>query len=167
MVWSFTILETESTTREVEQWAFFGAGVDTTAKSLVLANNTPQQSFYKRYFNDIAPNTGLFEMIVCVLTTCHLVLQMQSHVISFYGVTSRIRFVFLLFPQVSRNWRYESEPTLKPSPLTCYKQFGTNLIIVSMHSKTPDPEILFMSNEYWYWLSVCRIMSLDTTGSSA
>ena len=37
--------------------------------------------------------------------TIHLVLQMQPHVISFYGVTSRIRFMFLLFPQVSRNWR--------------------------------------------------------------
>jgi len=47
--------------------------------------------------------TGLFEMIVGVLTTCHLVLQMQPLVISFYGVTSRIRFMFLLFPQVSRN----------------------------------------------------------------
>ena len=78
------------------------------------------------------PNTGLFEMIVGVLTTCHLVLQMQPHVISFYGVTPRIRFMFLLFPQVSRNWRYESEPPLKPSPLTCYKQFGTNSIIVLM-----------------------------------
>ena len=33
---------------------------------------------------------------------------------------------------VSRNWRYESEPPLKPSPLTCYKQFGTNSIIVLM-----------------------------------
>jgi len=63
---------------------------------------------------------------------CHLVLQMQPHVISFYGVRSRIRFMFLLFPQVSRNWRYESEPPLKPSPLTCYKQFGTNSIIVLM-----------------------------------
>ena len=63
-------------------------------------------------------NTELFEMIVGVLTTCHLVLQMQPHVISFYGVTSRIRFMFLLFPQVSRNWGYESEPPLKPSPLT-------------------------------------------------
>ena len=52
---------------------------------------------------------------------CHLVLQMQPHVISFYGVTSRIRFMFLLFPQVSRNWWYESEPPLKPSPLTCYR----------------------------------------------
>ena len=50
--------------------------------------------------------TVLFEMIVVVLTTCHkqyLVLQMQPHVISFYGVTSRIRFMSLLFPQVSRN----------------------------------------------------------------
>ena len=48
-------------------------------------------------------NTVLFEMIVGVLTTCHLVLQTQPHVISFCGVTSRIRFMFLLFPQVSRN----------------------------------------------------------------
>ena len=47
--------------------------------------------------------TGLFEMIVGVLTTCHLILQMQLNVISFYGITSRIRFKFLLFPQVSRN----------------------------------------------------------------
>ena len=29
---------------------------------------------------------------------CHLVLQMQPHVISFYGVTSRIGFTFLFFP---------------------------------------------------------------------
>ena len=42
-------------------------------------------------------------MIVGVLTTCQLILQMQPHVISFYGITSRIRFVFLLFPQVSRD----------------------------------------------------------------
>ena len=62
----------------------------------------------------------------------HLVLQMQPRVISFYGFTSRIRFMFLLFPQVSRNWRYESEPPLKPSPLTCYKQYGTNSIIALM-----------------------------------
>jgi len=47
--------------------------------------------------------TGLFEVIVGVLTTYHVVLQMQPHVISFYGVTSRIRFMFLLFPQVFRN----------------------------------------------------------------
>jgi len=77
-------------------------------------------------------STGSFEMTVGVLTTCHLVLQMQPHVISFYGVMSRIRFMFLLFPQVSRNWRYESELPLKPSPLTCYKQFGMNSIIMLM-----------------------------------
>jgi len=74
-------------------------------------------------------NTGLLKMINGVI---HSTLQMQPRVISFCGVTSRIRFMFLLFPQVSRNWRYESEPPLKPSPLTCYKQFGTNSIIVLM-----------------------------------
>ena len=62
----------------------------------------------------------------------HLVLQMQPHVIYFYGFTSRIRFRFLLFPQVSRNWRYESERLLKPLPLTCYKKFGTNSFVVLM-----------------------------------
>ena len=31
-------------------------------------------------------------MTIGVLTTCHLVLQIQPHVISCYGVTSRIRF---------------------------------------------------------------------------
>ena len=34
---------------------------------------------------------------------------------------------------LSRNWRYESESPLKPSLLTCcYKQFGTNSIIMLM-----------------------------------
>ena len=51
---------------------------------------------------------------------------------SFHGVMSRIRFMFLLFPQVSRNWRYESEQPSKPSTLTCYRQFGTNSIIMLM-----------------------------------
>jgi len=44
--------------------------------------------------------------------TMHLVLQMQPHVISLYGVTSRIRFMFLLFPQVSG----------KLKVVTCYKE---------------------------------------------
>jgi len=35
-------------------------------------------------------------------------LQMQPYLISFYEVTSRIRFMLLLFPQVFRNWRYKS-----------------------------------------------------------
>jgi hypothetical protein len=47
--------------------------------------------------------TGLFEMIVGVLTTCHLVLQTQPYVISFYGVMSRIRFMLLLFPKYPGN----------------------------------------------------------------
>ena len=34
--------------------------------------------------------------------------------------------------QVSRNWRYESEPPFKPSPLTRYRQFGISSIIVLM-----------------------------------
>jgi len=34
-------------------------------------------------------------MIVGVLTTYHLVLQMQPHVISFYGVTLRIKFTYV------------------------------------------------------------------------
>jgi len=58
----------------------------------------------------------------------HNTLQIQPHLISFYGITSRIRLMFLLFREVSRNWRYESEPPLKPLPLTC----GTNSIIVLM-----------------------------------
>jgi len=33
----------------------------------------------------------------------HNILQMQPHVIYSYGVKSRIRFMFLLFPQVSPN----------------------------------------------------------------
>jgi len=36
------------------------------------------------------------------------------------GLRQWIRFTFLLFPEVSRNCMYESEPPLKPSPLTCY-----------------------------------------------
>ena len=37
--------------------------------------------------------------------TIHLILHMQPRVISFHGVTSRIRFMFLLFQQLSRNRR--------------------------------------------------------------
>ena len=73
-------------------------------------------------------NTGLFEMIVGVLTTCHMQHTWDRSICIF--LFNRTSFMFLLFPQVSRNWKYESEPPLKPSPLTCYKQFGTNSIIV-------------------------------------
>ena len=90
---------------------------------------------------------GYSKWLSGVLTTCHLVLQMQPHVISFYGVTSMIRFMFRLFPQVSQNWRYESEPPLKPSPLTCYKQFGTNSIIV----------LMFVESQRVYIWSTCKV----------
>ena len=88
-----------------------------------------------RYFRETSGPSeiqGYSKRLSVVLTTCHFFLQMQPHVIYFYWVTSTIRFIFLLFPQVFRNWWYESEPPLKPSPLTCYKQFGTNSIIVLM-----------------------------------
>jgi len=52
-------------------------------------------------------------MIVGVLTTCHLILQKQPHVISFYGVASRIRFMFLFFPQVSRNWKVRNRTAIE------------------------------------------------------
>ena len=45
-------------------------------------------------------NIGLLKMIVGVV---HNTIQMQPHTIAFYGVTSRMRFMFLLFPQVTRN----------------------------------------------------------------
>jgi len=53
----------------------------------------------------------------------HLVLQMQPHVIFFYGVTSMIRFMFLLFPQIS-------------GTDGCYMlhTVGTNSIIVLMYN---------------------------------
>ena len=125
--------------------------------------------------SNCADIAGLFEMIVRVLTNANLVLQMQPRVISLYVVTSRIRFMFLLFPQASRNWRYESEPPLKLSPLTCYKQFGTNSIIVLMfvesqrvhiqntckvHNKTWSVVLLnkkkhlLLSQAYYVWQAV-------------
>jgi len=53
--------------------------------------------------------------------TIHLFLQMQPHVISFYGVKSRIRFMFLLFPQVSRNWRLQhATKSLERTRLPCW-----------------------------------------------
>ena len=48
---------------------------------------------------------------------------------------------------VSRNWRYESEPPLKPSPLTCYRQFGTNSIIV----------LMFVESQRVHIYSTCKV----------
>jgi len=72
-------------------------------------------------------------MIVAVSTTCHTLRSPGATPCDFfYGVTLRIRFMFLLFPQVSWKWRYESEPPFEPSPLTGYRQFGTNSVIMLM-----------------------------------
>jgi len=79
----------------------------------------------------ISVYTGLFKMIVRVQlsngnsapnsgTNHHLTIPLEGGMHSFKRQGAC----------VSRNWRYESEPPLKPSPLTCYKQFGTNSIIV-------------------------------------
>jgi len=75
-------------------------------------------------------------MIVGVLTTCHLVLQMHLHVISFYGVTSRIRFVFLLFPQV--------RPELKVRNRTAIETITADMLQT-------------VWNELDYRVDVCRI----------
>jgi len=73
-------------------------------------------------FNKMAANGS--EKAFCVLTfhECRSVTIVQW----------QFRTEFRKQPQVSRSWMYESEPPLKPSPLTCYKQFGTNSIIVLM-----------------------------------
>ena len=42
--------------------------------------------------------SGVGPMMIRCYSPGHLVLQMQPHVISFLGVTSRIGFMFLLFP---------------------------------------------------------------------
>ena len=75
-------------------------------------------------------------MIVGVLTTCHLVLQMQSHVVSFYGVTSRIRFMFLLFPP--------SIPELKVRVRTAIETITADMLQT-------------VWNELDYRVDVCRI----------
>ena len=77
--------------------------------------------------------SALFEIIVGVLTTCHTQYTWDSNICNFlFNRTTLQVFVTYLFLQVSRNWRYESEPPLKPSQPTCYRQFGTNSIIMLM-----------------------------------
>jgi len=77
-------------------------------------------------------------MIVGVLTTGHLVLQMQPHVISFYGVTSRIRFMFLPFPHVS--------PEMKVRNRTAVDTITADMLQT-------------VWNELDYRVDVCRITS--------
>jgi len=75
-------------------------------------------------------------MIVGVLRTCHLVLQMQPHVISFYGVTSRIRYV----PPLPA-----STPELKVRIRTAIETITADML------KT-------LWNELDYRVDVCRIL---------
>jgi len=65
----------------------------------------------------------------------NLVLQMQPHVISFYGVTSRIRFMFLVFPA--------SIPELK--------------VRIRTATETIITDIRTVWNELDYRVFVCRI----------
>jgi len=84
-------------------------------------------------------DTGLFKMIVGVQLSSgnstpnsgnnhHLTIPFEGGMHSFK----------IQGECVSRNWRYESEPPLKPSPLTCYKQSGTNssIVLMSVESQT-------------------------------
>jgi len=58
----------------------------------------------------------------------YIVAPMDQEILKvfFYNLWSAVVMHF------SWNWRYESEPSLKPSLLTCYKQFGMNSIFVLM-----------------------------------
>jgi len=80
--------------------------------------------------------TGLFEMIVRVLTTCHLVLQMQPHMISFYGVYVKDQVYGPLLPA--------SIPELKVRIRT-----ATETITAGM--------LQTVGNELDYRVDVCRI----------
>jgi len=75
-------------------------------------------------------------MIIGVLSTCQIVLQMQSNVISFYGVASRIRFMFLLFPS--------SIPELKVQIRTAIETITADMLQT-------------VWNELDYRVDVCRI----------
>ena len=89
---------------------------------------------YTLHFSLSSLHTNKWLLIYRVIRNDCLGFNNCRHILQiyFYVVKSRIRFMLLLFPQVSRNWRYESETPLKPSPLTCYKHFGTNSIIALM-----------------------------------
>ena len=83
-------------------------------------------------------NTGLFEMIAGVLT-CHTQYTWDRSICIFlFNRTTLQVFVTYLagalyvHPLWFYKHQHESEPSLKPSPLTCYKRFGTNSIIVSV-----------------------------------
>jgi len=104
-------------------------------------------SLIKRRLNP-APYTGLFKMTVGVKQSSgysapnsgnnhHLAIPFEGGMHSFNRQGAC----------VCRNWRYESEPPLKPSPLTCYKQFGTNSIIV----------LMFVESQRLHIQSTCKV----------
>ena len=85
-------------------------------------------------------NTGLFEMIVGVLTTSHTQHTWERSIcIFFYLIEQHSKFLLTYLIgalYIHPLWFYESEPPLKPSPLTSYKQFGTNSVIVLMFAES-------------------------------
>ena len=142
---------TEQTTNYIARYILLPMGTCIWHK--IAYGNKLNEGLYLFYFNLLlaAPvsgifclpfiykYTGLFEMIVGVLTTCHTQYNGDRSIcIFFYLIEQHSKFlshilqVLYTWPFVSRNWRYESEAPMKPSLLTCYKQFGTNSIIVLM-----------------------------------
>jgi hypothetical protein len=74
---------------------FYASKIAKSAEPIYIQRNPSDQAW------SLAGYTGSLKMIVGGFN--NLSYTMQPHVISIYGVTSRIRFKFLLFPQVSRN----------------------------------------------------------------
>jgi len=78
----------------------------------------------------------MFVRVIRCYSPSHFVLQMQTHVISFCGVTSRIRFMFLLFPS--------SIPELKVRIRTAIETITADMLQT-------------VWNELEYRVDVCRI----------
>jgi len=84
-----------------------------------------------RNFQSTNNCTGLFEMIVRVLTTCHTEYTWDRSICIFLfnRTTFQVFVTYLIGALYMHPLWYKSEPLLKPSSLTCYKQFGMNSII--------------------------------------
>ena len=104
--------------------------------------------------------TGLFEMIVGVLTTCHTQYTWDRSICIFlFNRTTLHVFVTYLIGAlyVHPLWFYESEPPLKPSPLTCYRYFGKNSIILLIFVKSQRVHIYStfkVRNKNLEWCSI-------------
>jgi len=103
----------------------------------------------------VKSNTGLFKMIVGVQ---YIVTPMDQEILKvfFYDVRCAVVMHF------SRNWRYESEPPMKLSPLTCYKQFGTNPIFMLMFVESQRVHIQSTCKVCHKNLECCSIKSKNT-----